>query len=284
MAGNKSNFEQLLAELKKRLEFANMELESTPQGKLGQIKRDGKMTYFQVIPLNIDSRTKEERTKRRDKRVAINKRPEIIKGLARKAFLEKEIEILEHDITLIEELINTYIDDTTDQILNSLPEKLKMLPEKYFFNNDITNRIVTGQMLPNDMKWWAEKPFEQSTYEPGLKGKTTSRGIKVRTKSEVIVSEKLDSFGLPHRYEQMIYIENHAFSPDFTILTKKGIYYWEHAGKVYDPGYLRKHKWKLSMYERAGIVPWKNLIVTYDDENGGIDTRIIEAEIRNKLL
>ena len=40
----------------------------------------------------------------------------------------------------------------------------------------------------------------------------------------------------------------------------------------------------MNMYERAGIVPWKNLIVTYDDEYGGIDTRIIEAEIRNKLL
>ena len=98
------------------------------------------------------------------------------------------------------------------------------------------------------------------------------------------MSEKLDTFKLPHRYEQMIYIENYAFSPDFTILTPKGIYYWEHAGKVNDPRYLRHHKWKMEMYEKAGIVPWKNLIVTYDDENGGIDTRIIEAEIRNKLL
>ena len=78
--------------------------------------------------------------------------------------------------------------------------------------------------------------------------------------------------------------ENYSFSSDFTILTRNGLWYWEHAGKVNDPGYLRKHKWKLSMYERAGIFPWKNLIVTYDDENGGIDTRVIESEIKNKLL
>lgn len=38
------------------------------------------------------------------------------------------------------------------------------------------------------------------------------------------------------------------------------------------------------MYERAGIVPWKNLIVTYDDETGNLDLRMIEAEIRNRLL
>ncbi|MCQ4635662.1 hypothetical protein NE619_02885 [Anaerovorax odorimutans] len=47
---------------------------------------------------------------------------------------------------------------------------------------------------------------------------------------------------------------------------------------------MKRHKWKLAMYEKAGIVPWKNLIVTYDDENGNLDARIIEAEIINKLL
>jgi len=38
------------------------------------------------------------------------------------------------------------------------------------------------------------------------------------------------------------------------------------------------------MYERMGIVPWKNLIVTYDTEDGGLSSAVIEAEIRNKLL
>lgn len=40
----------------------------------------------------------------------------------------------------------------------------------------------------------------------------------------------------------------------------------------------------MNMYETADIVPWKNLIVTYDNENGTIDLAIIDGEIRNKLL
>lgn len=38
------------------------------------------------------------------------------------------------------------------------------------------------------------------------------------------------------------------------------------------------------MYEAGGIVPWKNLIVTYDNEEGHMDTRLIDAEIINKLM
>ena len=47
---------------------------------------------------------------------------------------------------------------------------------------------------------------------------------------------------------------------------------------------MKKHKWKLEIYESVGIVPWKNLIVTYDNERGTIDIPVLESEIRNKLL
>ena len=47
---------------------------------------------------------------------------------------------------------------------------------------------------------------------------------------------------------------------------------------------MKHHKWKLSMYERAGIVPWKNLIVTYDDDFGNLNIARIESEITTRLL
>ena len=33
-----------------------------------------------------------------------------------------------------------------------------------------------------------------------------------------------------------------------------------------------------------GFRPWDNMIVTYDTSDGNVDLRIIESEIRNKLL
>ena len=47
---------------------------------------------------------------------------------------------------------------------------------------------------------------------------------------------------------------------------------------------MRRHKWKLEVYEKAGIVPWDNLIVTYGDRDGNVDVREIEAVIVNRLV
>jgi hypothetical protein len=44
------------------------------------------------------------------------------------------------------------------------------------------------------------------------------------------------------------------------------------------------NKWKRSVYEQMGIVPWNNLIITYDTEDGGLSSGIIDAEIHNKLM
>ena len=48
--------------------------------------------------------------------------------------------------------------------------------------------------------------------------------------------------------------------------------------------YREHQKWKIEVYEKASIVPWKNLIMTYDDEDGNINAGIIESEIKNKLI
>ncbi len=74
------------------------------------------------------------------------------------------------------------------------------------------------------------------------------------------------------------------FLPEYARLIDEKEAGWEHCGKVNDQGYMRKHNWKLDMYESIGIVPWKNLIVTYDDEDGNLDARVIESEIINKIL
>ncbi len=59
--------------------------------------------------------------------------------------------------------------------------------------------------------------------------------------------------------------------------------YWEHCGLPGNQEYMKRHKRKLESYEEVGIVPWENLIVTYDDENGILNLAIVESEIANKI-
>ena len=46
-----------------------------------------------------------------------------------------------------------------------------------------------------------------------------------------------------------------------------------------DPGYRKCWEAKKKFYEKNGIVEGKNLIVTYDDENGGLDSAEIQRII-----
>ncbi len=262
------NLEQLLSDLQIRQQLVNKHLMQSPVGYLMQTHRNQKQVYFQVINEGAGR-----------KRISINKRPELVDALARKKYLEIELGILNANIKELNTLLENYVDITPNEVLDRLPKRYQNLPEDHFLG---AYDDPTG--MKQEFKDWANQPYEQSTYRVWEKTHTTARGLKVRSKSEVIISEKLDGYLLPFRYEQMIYFQQYSFSPDFIILTTKGLRYWEHCGKVNDPGYMQHHKWKLRIYEKMGIVPWENLIVTYDDVHGGIDSRIIEAEIVNKLL
>ena len=60
--------------------------------------------------------------------------------------------------------------------------------------------------------------------------------------------------------------------------------YWEHCGMMDISSYKRTNQQKLKEYEAVGIVPWDNLIVTYDTVEGGLRADIIDAMIKCWLL
>lgn len=195
-----------------------------------------------------------------------------VRQLARKKYLETSIDMLENEIRCIKKYLSRSIEPTAGNILKNLPQRYKNLPEMYFFPQ------------AEDKDAWADEKYEMNGFEPEKKIHITSRGLHVRSKGEAAICEKLYEFKVPFRYEQMLYIENRSFSPDFTIKTRSSIIYWEHCGMMNIARYRSNNKWKLSMYEKAGIVPWKNLIITYDMEDGGLNMAAIEGEIRNKIL
>ncbi len=113
----------------------------------------------------------------------------------------------------------------------------------------------------------------------------TSHGLRVRSKSEVLIAEKFYENKVEFHYEEILHIGQEVFVPDFTIKADNGdLIYWEHCGMTGNQSYMRHHNMKIKKYEKIGIVPWKNLIITYDDENGNIDLAIVDSEIKNKIL
>ncbi len=235
------------------------ELLRLPEGKLCMRpgRKNGQVYYYRTLD---------------GKRKSLTDDMEMARLLARKRFIGASLPEIEKNINGLKHLLRSYADVSEQSIISTLPLEYAWLMDD------------TEAAWNERKRRWMAEPFDQSTYKTWEKEHVTAKGLRVRSKSEVIIAERLDYYEILYHYEQILYIRQYDFAPDFTILTRKGPVWWEHCGKVNDPAYIRKHNWKLSMYEKAGIVPWKNLIVTYDDENGNFDSRIVEAEITNKIL
>ncbi len=117
-------------------------------------------------------------------------------------------------------------------------------------------------------------------YEAGLIHKTL-RGELVRSKSEVIIANMLFQSGIFYEYEKDLRIDNIRKIPDFTIDDQDSgeTVYWEHCGMMSDPEYKKKWEAKKQFYEEHGIIEGENLIVTYDEQNGSVDSQKIQKYI-----
>lgn len=254
----------------RQLDLQEEELKHLPEGYLA-LRNDLKQpAYVWVRPgMEVDSNGI---SRPRYDRKTITDREPLIRQLARKEYLKNSNRLLTEELGRINTFLRECREPDADTVLKMLPKAYQNLPEKMFFRER------------HDATQWAQAKYEQNTYRPEEKIHRTLSGLRVRSKSELMIADKLELYELPFRYEAMIYFEQYSFSPDFMIMTKDGIVYWEHCGMMTNPHYKRNNEWKLRMYEKMGIVPWKNLIITYDTEDGGLDLRIIESEIVNKLI
>ena len=161
--------------------------------------------------------------------------------------------------------------------------------EKY---SDIAHRLTNLFNLPTPVPFEVdgkEKFFEESLIH------RTKRGELVRSKSEVIIANELLAQGIDrYEYEEQLKLPEvgKTFYPDFTIMDDDTgtCYYWEHLGLLNNPDYKTRWERKLSVYRNANILPYDEgggdvgtLIVTRDDESGGIDSKSIANLIRNVL-
>lgn len=113
----------------------------------------------------------------------------------------------------------------------------------------------------------------------------TERGDLVRSKSELVIADKLHARAIDYAYEQpLILSDGRVRYPDFTIADHaSGVtYYWEHLGLLSDLGYRARWERKRAEYFEAGIWSHKEgggpegtLIETQDDEKGGLDAAAI---------
>jgi len=111
----------------------------------------------------------------------------------------------------------------------------------------------------------------------------TANGEMVRSKSEVVIANCLYYNKLEYVYEPELVLEGKIKRPDFMIIDDDTgeKWYWEHCGMMTDSKYVKRWEDKKKFYEKNGIKEGKNLIVTYDDEKGGLDSSMIDKMVKD---
>ncbi|MYK81110.1 MAG: AAA family ATPase [Gammaproteobacteria bacterium] len=151
----------------------------------------------------------------------------------------------------------------------------------------ITNLFIDPQ--PREVSVKADRLF----LEEGLIHRT-ERGDLVRSKSELVIADKLHARGIDYAYEQPLALTNgRTRYPDFTISddARGVVFYWEHLGMLDDPGYRARWERKRAEYLECGIVPYDQgdgpegtLIETCDEQGGTLDASAIAKVIDDVIL
>lgn len=193
-------------------------------------------------------------------------------AILRRRFLEKSIRQLEDSIPRVEKFLKNHIPYDPQAVYNSICQGSVFIPiEEYFPKNsgaDGDESVNNAQ----DLQFFNE-----------LKKHVTPKGAMVRSKSEALIAGILELYGLEYQYEKRLALGGRNFYPDFTltnVLSGEPIY-WEHFGLTHDPEYRKAMAEKLAVYEEHDILPWKNLITTFDSEDGYIDMQRIHRILCN---
>ena len=115
----------------------------------------------------------------------------------------------------------------------------------------------------------------------------TDNGEQVRSKSELIIANKLKQHNIPYKYEYPLTLSSGVtVFPDFTCLniSSRQEFIWEHFGIMSDSEYTNKTLKKINDYSKSGYILGKNFIATFESSSIPINSNTVDINIKEYLL
>lgn len=199
---------------------------------------------------------------------------ELAQKLAQKDYDKKVLASIEKELNATEKYLASIKEKCVEQIYDNLHKERK--------------KLIVPVLQPEDayIEKWQNLKYQGKEFKDGVPEFYSSKGERVRSKSEVIIADLLSKEGIPYRYEYPIYLKGFGkVHPDFMVLNikeRKEIY-WEHLGMMDDPDYSENALQKIAAYEQNGIFPGENLILTYETRKCPINQKVIKLMIQRYL-
>lgn len=240
----------------KTLENIENEIKTLPEGGIIIKKQNNRSYYYQTGG------------KPREKYLT-SKENDLINLLLRKDYLKKALKAVKQELEGTKMILTNYPAVTVEDVYDQLPEERK--------------RRVKSIILGDDefSKKWIDEPYDKKPIKKGSSSYLTLKGEYVRSKSELIIADRLWVNGIPYKYECPILVDGEIIHPDFTILRirDRKIIYHEHCGMIDDADYSEKLADRINKYSRAGIVQGDRLFFSFETAKKTLDVSMIDRLI-----
>ena len=242
---------------------AQKRLQKAPEGSV-RIVKHGKGYQFYLRKKPTDTSGKYMPASERKKAIA----------LVQKKYDQRIVQAAEKQVRVIQRFLQGYEPDA--------------LKSAYTILSKIRREKVSPVELSDEeyIKEWQSFEYTKKGFAEDIPEHYTSKGERVRSKSEVMIADALGQAGVPYRYEFPVEITGITFHPDFTILRisdRKQIY-WEHLGMMDDPEYCNNAVQKIRTYEMNRIYPGINLILTAETSRIPVNNAVIQSMVKNFCL
>ena len=190
--------------------------------------------------------------------------------------------------------------DYDQKVLVKAKEEFKFLSKYWEFISENTlediyaglhrgRKMIVTPLVPEKDQMvakWLDESYEPMPFTENTEFYTNNE-VRVRSKSELIIANLLEQYGVPYKYERPIYLKGLGqVRPDFTCLNVRlgKEYVWEHFGMMDNAGYATKNIEKISIYQQNGLFPGKNLITTFESSQNPLSSKMIKGVIEEYLL
>lgn len=237
-----------------------------PEGKIHIAKKKGKVQYY------IRASSKD-----RDGKYLSKKQYEEIKIYLQKKYDETSLKLIELEITGLEKFLKKCdaIDHKIQKIYSEYPQEIKDYIQPLDMSND------------DFAMSWQQEPYQGKEVSSDVPVFITNRGEHVRSKSELMIANRLFEMHIPYKYEYPLRMSGEVvLYPDFVILdiNKRREVYWEHRGMMDNKEYANHSVKRMKDYNRKGIYLGDNLIMTEETSAFPLDTREIDNVIMHYFI
>lgn len=248
-----------------------------PKEKLYTMKSGKRIMYYTISDKDSADQDSSCKASHGNKKIYISKnQKEYLIKLQKKNYYSQVLKTADKEIRSLEKALKQLIQDNdTDSVYLKLKTEQKTLIAPY----------VEGLNKKDLEKWQNDFMTHRNIADKSCL--ITKGGTRVRSKSELIIAERFETYGLPYKYECAIFVgDKDVWFPDFTVLNKRTgkQFIWEHFGMMDNPDYCASAQYKIEKYAKEGFIQGKNLIITTESSLHSLNTKYVDAIIEKILL